>query len=482
VPVLLALSGRRPAQRTATATFRIGLLLVGVAAAMTVIGATMRNAGLDPVSIMLLAGGAVLSTLGFGACGPWLLERLEGLANRLPLAGRIAFRDTARARSRSSPIVTAILAGCAAAIALGAWQTSRDLESLSGWRPNVYPDQIAVTGAGAAEAAQNLRELDGVVAGGAVTYLAPEDPAVFASYRFPDARDANGKLINLLDQCINCNPGAFEPYQAYLVSAATPEALRLARAESAADALLQGRAILLTFRPITATTLEILFQREANGEIATVRRVNLPVHVMHVEPYGTHPQVFLPDPTIQELGLVPGGEERVGAPETFVIEYDHALTAADVTRAREVAARVPETYVVDNSPPERAGAGFRIVTILLVLLFAVSVTGVAIALGEAESRPEQRSLLALGADPRLRRRIVAARAAVIALLAGALAVPAGLLPIWGMFLSRGSPVAVPALEIAGALVALPVLAVLSAFLLSRPIPDWAAFRGIGARE
>ena len=75
----------------------------------------------------------------------------------------------------------------------------------------------------------------------------------------------------------------------------------------------------------------------------------------------------------------------------------------------------------------------------LVLLFAVSVTGIAIALGEAVPRPEQRSLLALGADPRLRRRIAAARAAVIALLAGVLAVPAGLLPIWGIFVSRGSP-------------------------------------------
>jgi putative ABC transport system permease protein len=118
----------------------------------------------------------------------------------------------------------------------------------------------------------------------------------------------------------------------------------------------------------------------------------------------------------------------------------------------------------------------------LVLLFAVSVTGIAIALGEAESRPEQRSLLAIGADPRLRRRIAAARAAVLALMAGILAVPAGLLPIWGVFASRGSPLAVPTIEIVGAVLALPVLAVASSWLLSRPIPDWSAFRGVGAGE
>ncbi len=130
----------------------------------------------------------------------------------------------------------------------------------------------------------------------------------------------------------------------------------------------------------------------------------------------------------------------------------------------------------------RPGEGFRILIIGLVLVFALSVTGVAIALGEAESRPEQRSLLAIGADPRLRRRIAAARAAVLALPAGLLAVPAGLLPIWGIFASRGSPLTVPTIEIAGAVLVLPILAVLSSFVLSRPIPDWNAFRNVRLGE
>lgn len=55
------------------------------------------------------------------------------------------------------------------------------------------------------------------------------------------------------------------------------------------------------------------------------------------------------------------------------------------------------------------------------LLFALTVTGIAAALGEAESRPEQQTLLAVGAHPRLRRRITAARAGIIVLLGGLLA-------------------------------------------------------------
>jgi hypothetical protein len=56
------------------------------------------------------------------------------------------------------------------------------------------------------------------------------------------------------------------------------------------------------------------------------------------------------------------------------------------------------------------------------------------------------------------------------------------MPIWGIFVSRGSPLAVPTLEILGAVAVLPVLAIGAAWLLSRPIPDWNAFRSGGAGE
>jgi len=235
VPVLLALSGRRPAQTPARRTLWLGLGVVALAAAMTLVGATLAFGGDSSVRYLLLIGGAVLSTLGFGACGPWLLERLDSLASRLPLAGRIAFRDTARARSRSSPIVTAILAGCAAAIALGAWQTSRDQESLAGWVPSLYADQVAINGPDSAAVGEVLRAEQGAVAGTSIPYLAFEDPNVLVNYQLPVALDDEGHLINLLDQCENCDPGAFQPFEAYRAAPATPEVLAMAGAVSSAN-------------------------------------------------------------------------------------------------------------------------------------------------------------------------------------------------------------------------------------------------------
>ncbi len=485
VPVLLALSGRRPPQVPARRTLRLGLAAVAAAAAMTFFGATMRDAGSGSVSLFLLVGGAVLSTLGFGACGPWLLERLEGVAARLPLSGRIAFRDTARGRSRSSPIVTAVLASFAAAIAIGAFQASRDYEDLTGWVPSLYPDQLSIDGPGAAAAGEILRAEEGVIGGALIPYLvADDDPNVMVQYELPDAHDHQGKLINTLDQCGNCTSGAFSALQVYRPARATAEMLALAGVDDkAVEADLDaGRAVVLSYRAGSATTLQIVIWTDPESTEPT-KRVTLPVRLIKVPvPGGRLPDLFLPEATIAELGLAEPGEGSPYETAPYVLRYDHDVTETEVTHAQEVASRYPDTTALRDTPPVRPGEGFRVLVIALVLLFALSVTGVAIALGEAESRPEQRSLLAIGADPRLRRQIAAARAGVLALLAGLLAVPAGLLPIWGIFLSRGSPLAVPAIEIVGAVVALPVLAIASSFLLSRPIPDWNAFRNVRPGE
>jgi putative ABC transport system permease protein len=227
--------------------------------------------------------------------------------------------------------------------------------------------------------------------------------------------------------------------------------------------------------------MEVVLNDNVTGVVT--RRLTVPVRVIVAPVRGAYlPWAFLPDAVINELGLVPGALDGQEAGSLFVVQYDHAVGAAEVGRAQEVAAGYPDTVAATDTAPVRPGEGMRFVLLALVLLFAVSVTAIAIALGEAESRPEQRSLLALGADPRLRRQIAAARAAVLTLLAGILAVPAGLLPIWGIFTSRGTHLAIPTLEIAGAVLLLPLLAVASAWLLSRPIPDWGAFRSVRPGE
>lgn len=481
VPVLRALSGRRPPEASARRTLALGIVFIVGASAMTIVGASMRTDSFGFVHVLLMMGGAVLGTLGFGACSPWLLERLEGQATRLPLSGRLAFRDTARARSRSSPIVTAILSSLAALVAIGGWAATNMASELESWRPGLYPDQIVLYGSDPTSAARDLLAEDGVVAGAAVPDLYPNGKQdSYLYFELTDARHPDGTLVNRYERCENCGDEFAHP-QVGDVAAGTPELLALAHAEDAAEDLRQGRLIVLSYEDVTATTATVIREdySEEGPSVTTV--MTLPVRVVRV-PVGSGilPDAFVPENVIAELDLAP--IER-GLGEPFVVQYDHQVTAADLDRARQIAARYADTIAeIGTEPPSAQGTGFRLVLIALVLLFAISVTGIAIALGEAESRPEQRSLLALGADPGLRRRIAASRAAVLAFLAGILAVPAGLLPVWGVFASRDYPLAIPTMEIVGVIVVLPAVAIATAWLLSRPIPDWNAFRNVRPGE
>ena len=180
-------------------------------------------------------------------------------------------------------------------------------------------------------------------------------------------------------------------------------------------------------------------------------------------------------------GLAASVAERLGISrgsndQNYILRLAHPATEEELASAARIAGTYADTWITTARPPDVAGGAFHWVLISLSLLFALTVTGIAVALGEAESRPDQRTLLAIGADPRVRRRITAARAGVIALLGGVLAVPAGLLPVWGLLASHGAPLVVPLPEVIAAVAVLPVLAIGAAWLLGRPIPEWGAFR------
>lgn len=451
-PVLNSLSGRRPSQAPARRTLRLGILLIGVAIALTAIAATVLQHSRGGILWLLLAlAGAVLGTLGFGACSPWLLERLERPAARLPLAERIAVRDTARARSRNGPIVTALLASFAATVALAAYMSSVDASNAASWSPWLRPDQIYLQGAGVTAAGPEAAQQLGAIAAAAVPGAGSDSRSVWI---VPGAVDD----LNLSVQNVTVGDG---------------DLLKALGAESATTDLGAGAVVLLTKAPATFTTATI-HVTDAQG--VEIDRLVVPARTVAIGIDAVDlPGAVISEATAERVGIPPGVNQG------FLIRLGHPVSQSDLVRAAAIiATRSPDARADAALGPQASGQGFRLAMLIASLLFALSVTGVAVALGEAESRGDQRTLLALGADPRVRRRIAAARAAVIALLAGALAVPAGLLPIWGLLLSRKAPLVVPVPEIVAALAILPILVVVATFVFTRPIPDWSAFRGPGS--
>jgi putative ABC transport system permease protein len=453
VPVMTALSGRRPPSGPAHRTLAVGVALIGIAIGLTLGGSALRLQDAEnPLSIPMLLLGAVGGTLGFGACSPWLVERLERPARHLPLASRIALRDTARARSRNGPIITAILASFAATVALAAYSTSLDARNAAHWQPYMQSDQIYLQG--------NVAEAGPAVA---------KQLGAIAAAPFPGIGGKEGQSL-----IVTTGSGAARQ-DFSIITVGDTELLKVLHAEHEAAALQAGSVVLFTSEPLDARTARLALTDPQGTVTDSTALPAVNVVTGLAEGMGNLPQVVVSTDTARRLGLTIPPDT---ANTRYLIRLGHDVTDADLAKAGEIAGAYPDTFADAGIPPQRAGEGFRVVTIAASLLLALSVTGIAVALGEAESRPEQRTLLALGAQPGLRRWVAAARAGSIALLAGVLAVPAGLLPVWGLFASRNSPLVVPVPEVLAAVVALPLLAILGTLLLSRPIPSWSAFRDL----
>jgi putative ABC transport system permease protein len=110
------------------------------------------------------------------------------------------------------------------------------------------------------------------------------------------------------------------------------------------------------------------------------------------------------------------------------------------------------------------------------LVIALGATGIAVGLAAAESRADLATLAAVGAAPRMRRRVAGGQGAVVAVLGTALGVVAGsvLGIVIVLMLRHGQPVpdmswqlAVPWPELAALAVGIPVLATAAGFVFTR---------------
>ena len=317
---------------------------------------------------MLLLG-AVGGTLGFGACSPWLVERLERPARLLPLASRIALRDTARARSRNGPIITAILASFAATVALAAYSTSLEARNAATWQPYMQSDQIYLQGNVNEAGPEVARQLDAIAAAPVPCIPAKEGQWPVVSTGSGAARQEYGN-----------------------VTVGDTELLKVLHAEDETTALQAGSVVLFTDDPLAARTATLALT-DKQGTITD--SIALPVaNVVTALPRDGQP------PTGRHLGghrspVRPGGpRERV----------EHALPhPAGPRRHRGRPGQgwracwlLPRYLCRRRAPPEAGRRGFPMGDDRRQPAVGPERDGVAVALGEAESRPEQRTLLALG--------------------------------------------------------------------------------------
>lgn len=432
LPVLVALSGRRPPTRPSRGWLAIGacLAVVGVLV-VTALPRALGSGDGTSVGVALLVG-SVLVVLGFGAASPWVLDQLGRLAPHLPLGSRLAVRDGARFRTRNGPVVAAVLAGLAASVAISATVATVSEVERRQYQPFLANDQLFVSGTGAAALVARV---------GDELPVAAAAPLASAYLTGPEGAGPEGSDL--------------------WVTVGDAQLVRAIGGGEEAVAALDGGDILV---------LDGAGQRQLPPAVPT--GTGQSIHRLRLAAVATPiSRIVVSEATLGRLG----GEVAV-APlgEGWLVRLTGPVSDEELDTARGLASTSPNTFVsVETGPETGTMAGIGRAGLILSVVTALVIVAVALALAAAESRADQQTLRAVGADPRLGRTLTAWRAVLLAGLAAVLAVPAGLVPAWGLVRATvtGSDLfVVPWTTLAVTTFGVPAIAALGGWVLTRASP------------
>ncbi len=428
VPTLAALGGRRPLRPVPASVPVFGAVLFGLGLLLLAVGITSSGSSLG--QWFRLSGSTVLLLLGTVLATPWFMGRLEPLAGRLSGSGRLAARGMARHRSRTGPICAAILAAGGGAMAVATFSAARYSYQASTTGPDRRTVQVYAWDNDSGrqvtvgdDVVQRIRAITGDAVATRTSNVGGGDDA--AGWRVAGTQTIGFPMLTT--------------DVASLVAAGTPADL--------VDAFRSGRALVHGFGPIEGgrLTLESVKTDQFGFETIVGERTLDAVEAPFLRavwpnlgqpPCGDcQPYVLLPADAIEANGW------------TTLNESVSLTTARDLSDAQTADLRSLASTLQDEADERGQVTGdstgvslnfadsyvpgrdwLSIVLGGLVTVAALGVTVVGLALSAAEGRSELATLAALGAPPRLRRRVRAWEALLTAGIAGVLAVPLGVLP------------------------------------------------------
>lgn len=494
VTVLAGRRGERPARRR-VAWIGFGFAALGMV--LSVVAAATSQA-------LLLAAGVMVLELGLVIASGFLVALTSRLAPRFGIAGRFALRDAHRHRSRTAPAVAAVLAAVAGASAGMVYMASEAATQEVIWQPVAadgtgllslspvlnpraeFDDQYqqardAISAALPDAAITPVRSLISADGTGAPIPGALQDPATVCPDPItmgPDAADERCREAPMMSSGYSWGDGTIVDDGAMVAT------LGLAGAEEAARALAEGQA--LTNDPDSIWpdgNLHVALL--GNSPEPESEEILIPAHLVDWAGYGYG--LVLPPEGAEEV--ISAGDEwattgpgidadavyqavPVGATVTGV-----ALTPSDVDRInRQLSEIDPNLGLSVEGQMNGQDASLALVILLGVAVFvALAATGLSVGLAVADSRADLATLAAVGASPRVRRRITAAQAGVIASVGAVVGVVTGILLGYVLGLWQRADqnygtfwqISVPWPYLALLLFGLPLLAIAGGWLLTR---------------
>lgn len=422
----------------------IGLVLA-VAGGAVVLSAAQLRAGGD----LRVGFGAVGLVLGTLLLVPAILVAFGTIARRLPVGPRIAIRDAARHRSRSTPTVAAILAGVVALTAFSIGLASDTKEQMATYQPQALPGEGTIftgdaeTQLAVAAALRNVG--DGVRATPLLTARGPEDPfggpssaADPPTQPFVVAVPQGCTVQNALDhsgpdgRCVALGTLAYDNGQIGVLPAGEIRArLHLSDAES--QVVEDGGIAVAVPSLAKSATLSI-----AHGTFVMDQSTYSPTSIV---PSAT---AVLPVVGVARTGrtlgsmpaqtgafVTPETAKRLGWPTFQTMILLHAADGGAIDEATEK--RLDE--LVGDEGGLYVERGFqrydemvmRIMMGVAALLLLI-VTLISTALSMAEQQADSGTLAAVGATRRTRRVFAASQAMVVGFIGALLGIAVGLIP------------------------------------------------------
>jgi putative ABC transport system permease protein len=510
VPTLSALAGRRPLPAI-TARFPVlgaaivGLGLVILSAAIK-FRQTQSGGGDSSDPWVWLSLGSVLVIFGGVLCAPYLVGRLDPLAGRMSGALRLAARRTARHRSRSGPLVGAIMAAAAGAIAFSAISLStsegnrqRYLARFANNQVEVSGQPIIPSGAGLANGRSGPTPEATEQAVSKVQALLPNAKAV--QFQRPYDGNVASKTQRWLTIATNVRTGYGFQAMAIVASSETLRAVGvppdvIGKVEAGSLLVAGGNENFALPLQVDLNTIA----PDANGQFAaspTVERVQVDtVQWGDVDLGQRSTGCFstLPGPcketraaviimsagSAASLGFPTGGPTTVfitpkpltPAQKRSLLDVESSLVQADIDAAEDSG----KVYQYGTGPQiqyEFYKPFSQSLTQLIAggaaLFLALLVTALALGLAAVDSRGDDATLVALGAAPAVRRKVRAWEGTLLSGMGVLLAIPIGFLPslVVGRARYAQNPIMFPWITVGILLIIVPALAWLIGYASAR---------------
>jgi putative ABC transport system permease protein len=493
--VVAALAGRRGITRSRRRWVMLGAGLVAAGAAVLAAGAWRSS------STGILTGLAV-GELGLVLCTPAMVGLVARAGRWLPLAPRIALRDTARNRTAAAPAISAVMAAVVGSVAVGVMLVASTQRALDDYRSLTRPGDVVLDATGKvgrgqpvpAQAVAGLRRLlpvERVHQIGPPACGADEcavTPQVLTARDCPYAPWALRRGPTPAEQRAarhdaRCDGiGGLYRYFQYLITdrstvVVDPDAvaaltgLAAADAERAAAALRAGKVVVdhpryllggrvkltITASNPTAKQKDRTWTRTAPGW-ALPHRPRAPITLMTWR-------------TARSLGLDP-------VPSMVLATTSRMPTVAEADRLQAELGNSAGVYV-ERGPRSRPDTRTLLLLALVAGVITLGAAAIATGLVAADGRADLGTLAAVGASPRVRRGLSLSQSGVIAGLGSLLGAAAGLGGSVAVLLAlnRGDadvwpaptpyPIALPWLNVGIALLVVPAVAMLGAGLLTR---------------